>query len=111
MDARDALTVAELDAENRRYCGTPGVSEIARRHGFRPAFLDRATGVVYPSRYADGRLSPFHVFDGLPPALVVTRERDGRAIGVRESVVSGFVRDGRFYTRTEAAEAAGDEDE
>ena len=41
----------------------------------RSAFLDRPARIVYPSRYADGRLAPFHVLDGLSRPLVVTRTR------------------------------------
>jgi hypothetical protein len=101
-----ALTVERLTAENERHRGTAGVSTEGRALGFRPAFLDRATRIVYPSRYADGRHAPFHVLDGLPRPLVVTRYRDGRVVGVKSSVISGFLRGGRFYTRAQAACAA-----
>ena len=74
---------------------------------FRPAFLDRATRIVYPSRYADGRPAPFHVLDGLPQPLVVARGRGGQVVGVKPSLIPGFVRRGRFYTPAEAACAAG----
>lgn len=101
-----ALTAERLAAENERHRGTPGISSEGRALGFRPAFLDRATRVVYPSRYADGRHAPFHVLDGLPAPLVVFRQRDGRVVGVKSSVISGFLRGGRFYTRAQAACAA-----
>lgn len=104
--AAEALSPAQLARENERYRGTAGVSEAGRPAGFRPAFLDRTTRTIYPSRYADGRLAPFHLLDGLPPLLVVTRTREGRAVAVKASVVSGFVRDGKFYTRAQAARAA-----
>jgi hypothetical protein len=102
----DSLTVARLTGENACHRGSAGVSDGGRALGFRPAFLDRATRVVYPSRYADGRLAPFHVLDGLPAPLVVARQRGGRVTAVKPSVITGFVRDGRFYTRAEAACAA-----
>jgi hypothetical protein len=104
----DALTLERLGEENRHHLGTAGVSAEGRALGFRPAFLDLATRIVYPSRYADGRLAPFHVLDGLPQALVVTRHRDGRVVRVKASVITGFVRGGRFYTRAQAAFAAGE---
>lgn len=69
----------------------------------RSVFLDRATRMVSPSRYAEGRLAPFHVLDGLPRPLVVTRHRDGVVVGVKPSVMAGFVRSGRFYTHAQAA--------
>jgi hypothetical protein len=103
----DALTLERLAEENRRYRDTAGASVDARALGFRPAFFDRATRIVYPSRYADGRLAPFHVLDGLPKPLVVIRDGDGRVVGVQPSVITGFVRGGRFYTRAQAARAAG----
>lgn len=100
------LTPERLGEENEYHRGSAGVSAEARSLGFIPAFLDRETRIVYPSRYVDGRLAPFHVLDGLPPPLIRTRHRDGRIVGVRPSVVAGFVRGGRFYTREEAARAA-----
>jgi hypothetical protein len=103
----DSLTLARLAEENDHHRGTAGVSADGRALGFRPAFLDRATRIVYPSRYADGRLAPFHVLDGLPRPLVVTRHGDGKVVSVKASVITGFVRDGRFYTRAQAARAAG----
>jgi hypothetical protein len=102
----DTLTLDRLTLENDVYRGSAGVSAEGRALGFSPAFLDRATRTVYPSRYADGRPAPFHVLDGLPAALVVERNRHGRPVGVRASVISGFVRGGKFYTRAQAARAA-----
>jgi hypothetical protein len=104
--ATEALSPGQLALENERFRGTAGASAAGRAAGFRPAFLDRATRTVYPSRYADGRAAPFHLLDGLPPSLVVSRAGDGRAAAVKQSVVSGFVRNGRFYTREQAARAA-----
>ncbi|HSV81650.1 MAG TPA: hypothetical protein VLK85_20845 [Ramlibacter sp.] len=96
------LSPCELAMENVCYAGTPGCSADNRVHGFRPAFLDRDTGRVYPSAFADGRPAPVHVLDGLPPELVLARAADGRVSVVTDGVVSGFVRDGRFHTREEA---------
>lgn len=73
--------------------------------GFNPAFLDFATQVVYPSRFFDGRLAPFHVLDGLPNAVVVERAPSGRVIRAKASLISGFVRNGFFFTRAAAARA------
>ena len=96
------LSPCELAMENSRYAGTSGCSAGNRAHGFRAAFLDRDTGRVYPSAFADGRPAPVHVLDGLPPELVLARAADGRVSAVTAGVVSGFVRDGRFHTREEA---------
>ena len=92
-----------LALENARFRGTAGVSEN-RPLGFRPAFMDSETRSVYPSRFADGQLAPCHVLDGLPGHLVLSRDGGGRE--VKSTVVSGFVREGVFYTRDEAAAAA-----
>ena len=89
--------------ENREFRNTGGRSEENRPLGFRPAFKDSASGAVYDSCFADGRPAPFHLLDGLPEEVVVQREPGGRVGRVKDSIVSGFVLDGRFYTREEAA--------
>jgi hypothetical protein len=99
----NTLSRASLEVETAYYRGTNGLSENNRCLGFQPAFTDRETGAVYLSRFADGRLAPFHVLDGLPAELVIARDEQGRATCVKPSVESGFVRDERFYTRYEAA--------
>jgi len=75
--------------------------EDARR--FMPAFFDIRTNVVYLSRYADGRPAPFHLPDGLPRQLAPARNTSGSVTGGRAMLVAGFVYDGLFYTREEAA--------
>ena len=96
---------SRLELENVRYAGTGGVSRENRRCGFRPAFMDLETAAVYPARFADGRPAPFHLLDGLPDELVLSRDAAGRVAEIRASVISGFEQQGRFYTRDEAAEA------
>ena len=98
-------STASLARENRRYAGTAGVSAAHQSDHFRPAFLDTDTGVIYPSCFADGRPAPCHLLDGLPSHLVRQRIR-GRVKAVKATIVSGFERAGRFYTREEAAQAA-----
>ena len=100
-----ALTDSRLQQENLRYAGTRGVSRENRRYGFRPAFMDLETAAVYLARFADGRPAPFHLLDGLPDELVLSRDAAGRVAEISSSVISGFEQQGRFYTRDEAAEA------
>jgi len=100
------LTEQRLEHENLRHLGTAGVSAENRSLGFQPAFVDRETRAIYLSRFADGRPAPCHVLDGLPRELVLSRRACGRVAAVKRSLVSGFVRDGRFYTREEAAAQA-----
>jgi hypothetical protein len=89
--------------ENRHFKGTGGLSRESRRYSFAPAFRDSVSGAVYLSRYANGQVAPIHLYDGLPAELVIERTIAGRVTVVRDSVTSGFVRGGRFYTRDQAA--------
>ena len=97
------LTRTVLARENERFRRSGGRSQENRSLGFRPAFMDLHSRVVYASRFADGRPAPFHVIDGLPDELVLARCASGRILAVKASVVSGFVRDGQFFSREEAA--------
>jgi hypothetical protein len=103
MDA--SMTEATLAGENVVHLGTGGRSQENQGSGFKPAFVDTETGIVHPSRFADGRPAPLHLLDGLPDGVVLARSASGRAIEVKASIVGGFSRDGRFYTREEAARA------
>ena len=100
---RPTMTAATLLHENVVYLGSGGRSQENRASGFRPAFLDTETGLVHPSRFADGRLAPLHLLDGLPDSVKVRRD-DGHA-EVKATLVSGFTREGCFYTRDEAMRA------
>lgn len=104
-----AMTEAALEQENRTFHGSGGVSAGNRGRGFRPAFRDDETGEVFASCFADGQLAPFHLLDGLPERVVLRRHGSGGVAVVKASVVCGFVRDERFYTRAEAARAVEDE--
>ena len=98
-----AVTEQSLERENLRHRGTGGRSADNRSLGFRPAFQDLETRAIYLSRFANGCPAPCHVLDGLPRELVLRRRPCGRVAAVKPSLVSGFVRDGCFYTREEAA--------
>lgn len=101
---RDIYTASTLQQENREYCRFGAVSWQNRCYELSPAFLDSETGRVLPSRFSDGRPAQVHVLDGLPDDVVVSRNGGGRVVAVKGSIVAGFVRDGRFYTREEAAQ-------
>lgn len=102
-----SFTARQLARQNRDYAGTGGVSRNNQGAGFRPAFLDRATGLVYLSRNPDGSTAPFHRLDGLPAEVVEARDPTGRVIAVKCTLEAGFERDGRFFSRDEAAAAVG----
>ena len=99
------MSMAVLAGQNRRFRGTGGVSRENRSLGFSPAFRDSCTGGVYLSRFANGTIAPVHLLDRLPDELVLSRNASGRVLKARCSVVAGFVREGRFYTREEASRA------
>ena len=97
------LTEKRLRKENLTFVGTAGVSAGNRATGLLPAFLDTETGRAEISRFADGRPAPLHLLDGLPAEWVVARDGAGRVTAIKESVEAGFVRNGHFYTRAQAA--------
>lgn len=99
------MSELKLRLENVMYHGTGGRSQENGTAGFCPAFFDVQTEMIYLSRFADGRLAPFHMLDGLPEEVIVSRTATGRVATVKASVISGFVRDGLFYTREAAAQA------
>ena len=101
---KQGFTEYTLQRQQRRYHGTAGISQLNQGYGFRPAFRDTETGIVYGSCYADGCPAPMHLLEGLPDTLLLARAPGGRVTAVKNSVVAGFVRDGRFYTRDEAAQ-------
>lgn len=102
-----ALCRRKLRRENAVFRGTGGVSEDNRSLGFRPAYLNTATGETVVSRFANGAIAPVHVLDGLPEDWVVARDRRGNVRQVLASILAGFVRGERFYTREAAARVAG----
>lgn len=100
------MSQEKLREENTVHAHTGGRSENNASLGFTPAFLDFETQIIYPSRFADGRLAPFHLLDGLPEEVVVDRLPSGRVTAAKATLISGFVRNGYFYTRSAAARAA-----
>jgi len=99
------LTKASLKRENLAYCGTPGVSHENRCNGFLPAFKDTETGRVEISCFLNGQPAPMHTIEGLPASWVVERDAVSKVTAIKSSVIAGFVRDGCFFTRSQAAEA------
>lgn len=95
------MHVAALEVDTARVAS----GAATRRFRFRPAFLDCATMTIYPARFADGRPAPFHLLDGLPDEVVADRLPSGRVVRAKATLISGFERDGFFYTRSAAARA------
>jgi hypothetical protein len=99
------LSCADVFADSELHRGSGGCSEENADLGFRPAFLDAETRIVYRSCFLDGSPASVHLLDGLPDEVVVSRTESGRVTAVKGSLVSGFVRFAKFYTRDEAAAA------
>ena len=103
---RGVLSDMALREENRLYANTRGISQNNGSLGFSPGYLNRLSGEWVLSRFSDGSPAPVHVLDGLPESWVSARDAKGHVTEVNAEVVSGFVRDDRFYTREEAMRSA-----
>jgi hypothetical protein len=97
-----------LHEESAAHPGTGGAGYRCALLGFRPAFFDPSTFAIHLSRFADGRLAPVHLLDGLPDEVVVDRSASGRAVAAKACLIPGFERDGFFYTRESTARACAD---
>ncbi len=109
--AQNELAPARLKKRSAAYRGTGGTSAEARPEGFVPAFIDRDASQVYRSCFADGSPCPVHLLEGLPADLVARRDDAGHVQAVKSSVVAGFLRDGRFYTREQTARIVSEDQE
>jgi hypothetical protein len=47
-----------------------------------------------------------HTLDGLPTKWIKQRDAEGHVTATIATVIAGFLRNGRFYTREEAASAS-----
>ena len=94
-----ALAPDDLQIQNEEYLGTGGRSQENRHAHFVPAFKDRDTNIVYSSKFGDGRTAPFHCIDGLPEDAFT----DDEVPSLKTNVIVGFIREGKFFTRDEAA--------
>lgn len=99
------LTELSLRDENVLFERTRGISANNRGLGFAPGYRNCATGEQVPSRFADGSRAPIHILEGLPEAWIAERGADGKPLRTCPGIVAGFLRDDRFYTREEAAQA------
>lgn len=100
MQQQQAYTNQSLRRENLAFLNTGGRSQ---ENCCWPAFMDSSTQAIFLSRFANGKLAPLHILDGLPAYCVLRRDQDGHVCEVLPTIVSGFVKDERFYTRAEIA--------
>ncbi len=96
-----ALTELSLRDENVLFEHSKGIRRNNDHQGFVPGFRLSATGELAVSRYADGSPAPIHMLDGLPEDWIGGRDTEGHVTSTRPGVVSGFIREGRFFTREE----------
>ena len=97
------LTEDVLREESATYVGSCGDSTTARKNHFIPAFRDEADGRVELARLKNGCVAPMHLITALPKSWATRVDDAGNVLELIETIVAGFVRDGRFYTREEAA--------
>ena len=102
----EMYTYEQLRDENEQFAGTGGVSENNCYARFAPAFRDAETGRVELAHLESGAIAPMHLLCGLPEEWVTGRDAAGQIAALKDSVVAGFVRDGLFYSRDEAAQLA-----
>ena len=93
-----------LQQENEAYRGTRGVSENNRDRGFQPAFRDSDTGRIEVSRLQSGEPATMHIISWLPQEWAAETAADGAVMALKPGIDCGFVSDGVFYTREQAAE-------
>lgn len=99
------VTPMSLQSENKQFANTNGLSKNNACHNFLPAFRNEQTGEVALATFADGRQAPMHILLGLPASWATARNGRGQICAIASCVTAGFVRDGQFYTRAEAAAA------
>jgi len=92
-----------LGRENRQFTGSGGLSEQNRAYGFIPAFYNTQSRKAMASCFANGTPAHIHVLEGLPQEWVVQRDTFGRVVAAKDSVIAGFLYQGEFYTREQAA--------
>lgn len=98
------LSSQSLRHENHLFANTRGISALNRDQRFIPAFQDTRSGLSVISCFADGCPAPVHILDGLPDDWVGSRDANGSVLKAHAEIISGFLRDGRFYTRKEASQ-------
>ncbi len=96
------FTQDTLRRDNLAFTGTGGISQNCRGI-LQAAFRDSRTGRVEIARFGTGQPAPMHLLDGVPSEWVAQRDGQGHIVALLDSIVAGFVRGRRFYTREEAA--------
>lgn len=98
-------TQQQVKRASDAYIGTCGESRTAGRSRFVPAFRSEHDGRVELARLPDGRPAPMHLIIALPREWAVRVDAEGGVLQLIDGITAGFCRDGKFYTRDEAARA------
>ncbi|WP_200172842.1 hypothetical protein [Ectothiorhodospira shaposhnikovii] len=94
----------KMGAQFSPYREMPEMTAGAAVLGFLPAFMDIQTHETHLSINQDGSLAVIHLLDGLPDHWVIERDEQGRITALKDGIVAGFMRQGRFFTRSELAQ-------
>ena len=108
IDMNRPLTSTALAEENRRCAHRRAVSANGASMRFLPAFRDTVSGETHLSLLPNGSVSPLHLLDGLPEHWILARDYRQRITAVRSSIIIGFVRNGKFYTREQLSSLPND---
>lgn len=92
-----------LRLENLTFAGTRAISQNNAASGFKPAFLNKRSGRVEIARFESGSPAPMHLIDWLPKEWAASLGKDGSIQSLIPGIISGFSRNGIFYTREESA--------
>ena len=104
---RGEKTLGTLSAEVEEFKGSGGIASENSELGFKPAFRHGETGEIFEAKDELGRPSGVHLLDGIPDKYVTERdEKHGDVIAVSGDIESGFLKQGKFYTRKEAAQVS-----
>lgn len=98
------MNIQTLHFENKAFAGTRGVSQNNCESGFKRAFLDKKTGRIEIARMQNGLEASMHLIAGLPAEWAASFTKDGSVETLQTGIIAGFVLDGIFFTREEAAE-------
>lgn len=98
-------TQTQVFRASERFRGTAGESKTACQQRFIPAFRRERDGRVEWAKNANGTPAAMHLIAWLPKSWAEQLDSEGRVLKLVEGITSGFCRNGKFYTRDEAAAA------
>jgi len=99
---RGELTHGKLGDEVKQFKGTGGISS---ENKLTAGFRHKKTGEIFEAKDETGRNTSIHLLGGIPAKYVTEVDpRDGVTIAVSGDIEAGFIKDGKFLTREEAAQ-------